>query len=145
MSVEPPIYMCEGGGREEGRREGEGEVWSYKLINTKDVCSHSHTPHTSSHLHTVSTYHPVVPTYVVTHGTPSPHTPLPSLHTHTLSILTLSHPHTPTNLISLIQLCKLLHFVLLQSSWHLFDVMCEDVDDLVEHCEHGLWDDLEHL
>ena len=79
------------------------------------------------------------------HMAPHLHTHHSHTHTHTLSTLTLSHPHTPTNLISLIQLSKLLHLVFLQSCRYLSDVVCEDVDDLVEHCEHGLWDDLEHL
>ena len=57
------------------------------------------------------------------HMAPHLHTHHSHTHSHTLSTLTLSHPHTPTNLISLIQLSELLHFVLLQSCRHLFDVM----------------------
>ena len=162
MSVGPPVRVREEGGKEGGRMEGE--VWSCKLINTKNITSQMHYTHTYMYdrcMQSPPNYPHILPlahvsiqlcqpiptrhTHAVTHGTPPPHTPLPSLHSHTLSTLTLSHPHTPTNLISLIQLSKLLHFVLLQSCWHLFDVVCEDVDDLVEHCEHGLWDDLEHL
>ena len=45
-------------------------------------------------------------------------------------------------LVSFVELCKLLHLVLLQSSGDLLHSVCEDVDDLMEELEHGLRDDL---
>ena len=92
------------------------------------VVSSDHTLHST----------PTLPihTYPLTHPPPS-HTPLTHL-TYTLITLT----HTLTHLISLVKLGKLLHLLLLQASWDLFDVVCEDGDDPMEDGEHGLWDDL---
>ena len=48
-------------------------------------------------------------------------------------------------LVSFVELCKLLHLVLLQSSGDLLHSVSEDVDDLMEELEHGLRDDLQDL
>ena len=47
--------------------------------------------------------------------------------------------------VAVIQLCELLHLVLVQSSGHLSHSVREDGYDLMEDCEHGLWDDLQDL
>ena len=154
------IYMCDGGGRKEEREEGGWKgrcghkYQAHYLANALHTQVHvlymyAVTPTLPTHPPTCTTYPPIIQLCrpMQSHMAPHLHTHCSHLYTPTplAPSHTLSHPHTPTNLISLIQLCKLLHLIFLQSCRHLFDVMCEDVDDLVQHCEHGLWDDLEHL
>ena len=49
---------------------------------------------------------------------------------------------TEAHLVSVVQLSEFLHFVFLESCGHFAHSVSENVDDLMQHLEHGLWYDL---